>query len=62
MKQRKDETVQKFFTRNGEIAYNYDVKKPHDEIMGPLWAIPEEHAEVLEAYAAMPVATRRLIQ
>jgi len=30
--------------------------------MGPLWAIPEEHAEVLEAYAAMPVATRMLIQ
>jgi hypothetical protein len=62
MKQRKDETVQKFFTRIGEIAYNYDIKKQHDEIMGPLWAIPEEHAELLEAYAAMPVATRRLIQ
>jgi len=62
MKQRKDKTVQKFFTRIGEIAYNYDVKKPHDEIMGQLFAIPEEHAEQLEAYAAFPLATRRLIQ
>jgi len=62
IKQRKDKTVPKFFTRNGEIAYNYNVKKPHKEILGPLWAIPEEHAEELEAYAAMPVATKRLIQ
>jgi len=62
MKQRKDKTVQQFFTRIGEIAYNYDVKKPHEEIMGPLWAIPEEHEETLAAYAAMPVAARRLIQ
>jgi len=62
MEQRKDETVQKFFTRIGEIAYNYAVKKPHDEIMGPLWAIPEEHEETLAAYAALPIATRRLIQ
>jgi len=62
MKQRKDETIQKFFTRIGEIAYNYDVKKQHDEIMGPLWAIPEEHEETLAAYTAMPIATRRLIE
>jgi len=62
MKQRKDKNVQKFFTRIGEIAYNYDVKKPHDKIMGPLWTIQEEHAKVLEANASMPVATKRLIQ
>jgi len=30
--------------------------------MGLLCDIPEEHEEVLAAYAAMPVATRRLIQ
>jgi hypothetical protein len=52
MKQRKDKTMQKFFTGIGKIAYNYDVKKPHNKKMGPLFAIPEEHEETLAAYAA----------
>jgi len=48
MKQRKDETVQKFFTRIGDTAYNYNLKKPNDEIMGALWEAPEEHAQAFE--------------
>jgi len=32
MKQRSDESVQQFFTRIGDIAYNYDLKKPNDAI------------------------------
>jgi len=61
MKQRKDETMKQFFTRIGDIAYNYNLKKPNDEIMGALWAAPEEHAEALEAFMALRVAPHRLV-
>jgi len=44
MKQKKDETVQQFFTRIGDIAYNYNKKKPNAEIRGDVW---EQHAEAL---------------
>jgi hypothetical protein len=46
MKQRKDKTVQQVFTRIGDIGYNYNLQKPKDEIMGALWAAPEEHADL----------------
>jgi len=53
--------VQQFFTRIGDISYNYNLKKPY-EIMGALWDAPEEHAEALTCIMALPVATRRLVQ
>ncbi len=62
MKQKKDETVQQFFTRIDDIAYNYNVKKPNDEIMGALWDGTEEHKETLAGFMALPVATYRLVQ
>jgi len=40
-----------------DIAYNYNIKKPNDEIMGPLRAIPEQHDETLAVYNAFPVTT-----
>ncbi len=39
MKQRKDESVQQFFTRIGDISYNYNLKNA--EIKGDIWAAPE---------------------
>ncbi len=61
MKQKKDETVQQFFTRIGDIAYNYNLKKPNDDIMGPLWAAPEEHTQALAPYMALPADLRRMV-
>ncbi len=62
MKQKKDETVQQFFTRISDIACIYNLKKLNDDIMGPLWAILEEHTATLVAYDTFPVATKILIQ
>jgi hypothetical protein len=51
--------MQQFFTRISDIAYNYNIKKPNDEIMGLLWAVPEQqHDEILAAFNAFPVTTK----
>jgi len=61
MKQMKDETVQQFFTRIGDIAYNYDLKKPTEAIKGDVWEAPEEHEETLAGFMALPLAVHRLV-
>jgi len=55
MKQSKDETVQQFFVRIGDIAYNYDLKKPNAAIRGNLWAVADDadDAELLAPYMAL---------
>jgi hypothetical protein len=63
MKQMKDESVQEFFTRIGDIAYNYDLKKPNDVIRGNLWAVPDEadDAELLAPFMALNRAVRQRV-
>ncbi len=60
-KQGKEETVQEFFVRIGYSLHNYNLKKPQDEIMGDLPDIPEDQAEDLAAWNAMPIAQRRKV-
>jgi len=63
MKQTKDESVQQFFTRMGDIAYNYVLKKPNAAIRGELWAVPDDadDAELLAPYMALNRAVRQRV-
>ena len=45
LKQRATEPVQEFFSRVGDIAYNYNAKKPNADIMGPVPEVDEEDEE-----------------
>ena len=56
LNQRKGEPVRDFFSRVGDIAYNYNVKKPNAEIMGPVPDVPEDEEEDNAAWLAMPAA------
>jgi hypothetical protein len=59
LNQRKDEPVRDFFSRVGDIAYNYNVKKPNAEIMGPVPEVPEDDEEDNAAWLAIPAAQRQ---
>jgi len=63
MKQTKDESFQQFFTRIGDIAYNYDLKKPNDAIRVELWAVPDDadDTELLAPYMALNRAVRQRV-
>ena len=63
MKQMKDESVQEFFTRIGDMAYNYDLKKPNDAIRGDLCAVPDDadDAKLLAPYMALNHAVRQRV-
>jgi len=63
MKQKPDESVQQFFTRIGDIAYNYDLKKPNDAIRGELWAVPDDadDAELLAPFMALNRVVRQRV-
>ena len=59
LKQKKDELVKDFFSRVGDIAYNYNVKKPNTEIMGNVPEVPEDEEEDNTAWLAIPQAQQR---
>jgi len=63
MKQKSDESVQQFFTRIGNIAYNYDLKKPNGAIRGELWAVPDDadDAELLAPFMALNRVVRQRV-
>ena len=61
LKQKQTEPVQEFFSRVGDIAYNYNVKKPNDEIMGPVPEVEDEDDVVEAAWLALtPVQQQRV--
>ena len=53
LKQKPTEPVQEFFSRVGDIAYNYNVKKPNQEIMGPVPEVDEDDEELEAAWLAL---------
>ena len=53
LKQRQTEPVQEFFSRVGDIAYNYNAKKPNAEIMGPVPEVEEDDQELEAAWLAL---------
>jgi hypothetical protein len=59
LKQRPNEPVQEFFSRVGDIAYNYNVKKPNAEIMGPVPEVEEDDEELEEAWLALTPAQQQ---
>ena len=54
-----EELVKDFFSRVGDIAYNYNVKKPNAEIMGDVLEVPEDEVEDNAAWLAIPEAQRQ---
>jgi hypothetical protein len=56
LNQKKDEPVQEFFSRVGDVAYNYNQKKPNDDIRGPVPPVPEDEIEDNQAWLAVPAA------
>ena len=58
LKQLKDKPVQEFFSRVGDVAYNYNQKKPNDDIRGPVPPVPEGEEEDNQAWLAMRAAQR----
>jgi hypothetical protein len=59
LKQRPTEPVQEFFSRVGDIAYNYNVKKPNAEIMGPFPEVDEDDEELEAAWLALTPAQQQ---
>ena len=59
LNQKKDESVKNFFSRVGDIAYNYNAKKPNAEIMGEVPEVPEDDEEDNAAWLAIPEAQRQ---
>ena len=56
LNQKKDKPVQVFFSRVGDIAYNYNVKKPIAKIMRPVPEVPEDEEEENAVWLAIPAA------
>jgi len=59
----KDESVQEFFTRIGDIAYNYYLKKPNAAIRGELWEAPAnaDNTALLAPFLALDRAVRQRV-
>ena len=59
LKQKKSEPVQEFFSRVGDIAYNYNIKKPNAEIMGPVPEVDPDDEELEAAWLALTPAQQQ---
>ena len=61
LNQKKDEPVKDFFSRVGDIAYNYNIKKPNAEIMGPVPEVKEGKKEENAAWLTILAAQRQAV-
>ena len=62
LKQGKNETVQRFFSRVADILYNYKDKMPVNDLMGPIPETPEEFEEADAGWDELPNAVKRRVQ
>ncbi len=55
IQQLREEHIQDLFAREGDISYNYNLKKTNDETMGHMADIPEDNVEANHGWLLLPL-------